>query len=107
MYEELIAITEEGEIPFEKLSLDEIVRRMHNPTRPDSYRHTYMVYIEDKPKKEIYQAALTMFHTSDSLPTCAAFCGILSEISEQKAGFLDFDGWTKICEEELRKYSSQ
>ena len=106
-YQELMAITDQGQIPYEKLPLDEIVRRMHNPTMPDNYRHTCMVYIRDKPKKEIYQVALTVFRTSNSLPICAAVCGVLSEISEQKAGFLDFDGWSKICEEELRKHSSR
>ena len=68
----------------------------------DEYRQILMRYIAKKPKEEIFREALRVFE-SDSLPACAIFCGILSEISEEKADFLDFDAWTKICKKQVDK----
>ncbi len=88
---------------FDKITLDEIVTMMlGQPSLRDAYRHTCMVYIQKKAKKEVFEAALRVF-ASDSLPTCAAFCGVLSKVSDKKAEFLDFDGWTKICQKQLKR----
>ena len=103
MYQSLTIKTATGDIPCETLSLNDIVAAMENPALPDNYRHTCMVYIKAKPKEEILKKALEVLKTSNSLPTSAAFCGVLAEISENKAGFLDFDGWIEICQRELEK----
>ncbi len=77
---------------------------MEKPSTSDNFRYTLMVYIKGdtktkgKPKDEILKKALDLFKNSDSLPTCAAFSGILNEISDKKAAFLDFDNWIKILE---------
>jgi hypothetical protein len=68
----------------------------------DEYRQILMRYIAKKPKEEIFREALRVFE-SDSLPACAIFCGILSEISEEKADFLDFNAWTEICKKQVNK----
>lgn len=103
MYQSLTFKTATGDIPYDKLSLNDIVAAMENPALPDNYRHTCMVYIKGKPKEEIVKKALEVLKTSDSLPTSGAFCGVLAEILETKAGFLDFDGWIEICQKELEK----
>jgi hypothetical protein len=71
---------------------------------PDNERHVLMEYISKKPKEEIYKTALTVFE-SDSLPACAIFCGILTEISEEnpKPDFLNFGAWTEICKKHVSK----
>ena len=69
---------------------------------PDNERHVLMEYIEKKPKEEIFKTALKVFE-SDSLPACAIFCGVLFEISDEKADFLDFDKWTEICKKQINK----
>ena len=99
-----LSVTKNGvKTSLDEISLDEIVNLMlEKPTLGDDYRRTCMAHIKKKPKKEIFEKALIVF-ASDSLPTCAAFCGVLSDISDEKARFLDFDGWTKICQEQLRK----
>jgi len=89
-------------LPVKQLSLDEIILIMENPTVTDKNRRVCMIYIKNKPKKEVLQKALGVLKKSDSLPTCAAFCGILNEIADTKAEFLDFKGWIKICEKELQ-----
>ena len=104
-YQGLVKKTDNEQVPYENLSLDEIVDNMVSPTLPDNYRHVCMVYIKNKPREEIFKKALQVLHTSDSLLTCAAFCGVLSEISDNKAAFLDFEGWIKICENELKSNS--
>ena len=84
--------------------MDEIVEKMQNPNISEENRHTGMVYIKRiRPKKKIFKKALKVLETSNSLPTCAAFMGVLSAISESKADFLDFEGWIKICQGELEK----
>ncbi|MBW2149262.1 MAG: hypothetical protein JRG73_02615 [Deltaproteobacteria bacterium] len=107
-YEGLAKITNKETIPFEKLSLDEIVRFMNDPTMSHKERHTCMVYIKKKPKEEVFKKALEVLKNSDSLYTCAAFCGVLSEVSIKKSKFLDsfpfdFEEWISVCEEELNK----
>lgn len=102
IYHELIRETSDGKkVPYKELSLDEIVKQMSKGSMHDTYRRTCMIYIKEKPKMEVFAKALSVFETSDYLPTCAAFCGVLSEISDEKAKFLDFDAWIKICKEQL------
>lgn len=103
-YEGMIYVDENGrETNVEDFSLDEMVRHMHNGLMPHSDRRDYMVYVIKKPHREIYKEALEVFKKSQSMYVCAAFCGVLSEVSEKKADFLDFDGWIEICEEELNR----
>jgi hypothetical protein len=85
-----------------KVPLDLIVDMMISNEMDDDSRHGYMQYIVKRPKEDVFKEALRVFE-SDSLPTCAAFCGILSEISEEKADFLDFDAWTEICKKQVNK----
>ena len=73
---------------------------------PDNDRRVLMEYISKKPKKEIFKTAIKVFE-SDSLPACAIFGGILSEISEEKADFLDFDRWKEICKKQVDKQQSK
>jgi len=103
MYQDLQANEDRGVIPFKQLSLDEIVERMENPYFPDEYRHTCMVYVQEKPRGEVFRKVLEVLQHSDSLPTCAAFCGVLSKISDEKSPFLDFEGWIRVCQSQLRK----
>lgn len=106
MYSPLTLNTADGnipleEIPHDEIPLDKIVTVMlTKPDMPDSLRHTCMAYINRCPRDEIFKIALTVFE-SDCLLTCAAFCGVLSEISDEKAEFLDFEGWSKICRKHL------
>jgi hypothetical protein len=68
----------------------------------DSDRRVIMEYISKKPKEDIFKTAIKVFE-SDSLPACAIFGGVLYEISEKKADFLDFDAWTEICKKQINK----
>ena len=102
MYQSLTFKTATGDIPYDKLSLNDIVAAMENPALPDNYRHTCMVYIKGKPKEEIVKS----FGSIKNIGFVTykwGFCGVLAEILETKAGFLDFDGWIEICQKELEK----
>lgn len=102
-YQQLYFVEFDNEISFDVLSLDEIVERMENPTMSHETRSYCMPYIKRKTNKEIFEKSIDVLENSDSLPTCAAFCGVLYEISEKRTDFLDFDGWTIICEENLKE----
>lgn len=101
MYRSLVIKTDSGDVAPDKVSLHVLVDMMLKQTdMPDDHRYRLMAYIVSRPKEEIFREALIVFE-SDSLPTCAAFCGILSRISDEKANFLDFDAWTKICQKQV------
>lgn len=92
-----------GDIPIEMMSFDEVINVMENdPNMTTIYRAACMVYISHKPDKEILQKALQVLETSDSLPTCAAFMGVLYNKVGPDAAFLDFENWIKICREKLK-----
>lgn len=82
--------------------IDALVRSLI--VAPDNERQVIMEYISKKPKEEIFKMSLTVFE-SDSLPACAIFCGILTEISEEnpKPDFLNFDAWAEICKKHVNK----
>jgi len=104
IYPNLIYKTADKDIPIEEFSLDQVVKMMEeDPAMSDSYRAACMVYIKNKPHKEVLQKAFEVLKMSESLPACAAFMGVLSDIIGLKAAPLDFEGWIKICEEELKK----
>jgi hypothetical protein len=82
--------------------IDLLIKYLSSDTYSDTDRRIIMEYISKKPKKEIFKTAIKVFE-SDSLSACAIFCGILSDISEEKADFLDFDAWTEICKKQVNK----
>jgi len=101
----IVAITDTGEVFVHKFSLKEIISTMEDPTLSHEARLMCMFYVKARPKEQVFQKALTVLKSSNSLFTCAAFCGILSEISDDKAEFLDFKGWCEICQKELKTFS--
>ncbi len=85
------------------MSFDDVINVMENdPNMTTIYRAACMVYISNKPNKEILQKALKVLKTSDSLPTCAAFMGVLYHKVGPNAAVLDFENWIRICREELK-----
>lgn len=102
-----LAIEKNGEsISVSKLSVKEIALLMEQPTTSHTNRHSMMADIYEKHQiKETYEVALDVLENSDSLPTCAAFCGILKKIYIGKApkSILDFESWKSICKSELKK----
>ncbi len=73
------------------------------PNIRDATRHALMHHIAKRPKDEVIPEALKILRDSDSLPACAATCGILSSMLGEKAGFMEFGEWIKVCEEQLGK----
>lgn len=82
----------------EELSTAELFKELEDPRLPNNIRHTLMVYIINKPEKEICTEAVKLLKNSDSLPASAATCGILDSKFKSKAQFLDFVAWKKFCE---------
>ena len=110
--EQLIATTPSGKVSYRNFDLDELIRRMEDPFLPAHYRRLCMPGIKFKPKKQILEKALEVLLKSHSLPTCAAFCGVLralldegvfGERPEGQPAFLDFQSWRALCEAELRE----
>jgi hypothetical protein len=94
--------TERGKVKLKDLPLDEIVKVMLDPLVSHDRRRRCMPYVTKRPKHEVLQKAMVVFR-SDSLPTCAGFCGVLSHMLGNEAEFLDFDGWLEACEKELAR----
>ncbi|MGD2093516.1 MAG: hypothetical protein PVH77_00750 [Phycisphaerales bacterium] len=88
-------------IEADKLSTFELFQHLQSPNFPQNHIPSMMSHISDKPKNEICESAKDILEHSDSLTACAATCGILRKILGDKAPFLAFEQWAKICEEEL------
>lgn len=98
--------TPEGKtINMNELPTKELFLYMESPNTPKEQIPSLMAYISNKDKKEVLLEAKRTLQFSDSLPACAATCGILSKILGGKAQFLAFDDWIKACDEELNKYN--
>lgn len=106
-YKKLSVLKGDEQIPFGNLSTDEILERMESQAMTHEKRNYCMVYLQDKPQIELYEQGLRILKNSDSLPTCAAICGVIKELSGNELYFLDFDGWIKICEENLAKIEAE
>jgi len=99
-------------VGISELSIKEIASIMERPNVTHAERHSAMADIYEKHQiRETYIAALDILENSDSLPTCAAFCGVLRKIYDGEipstAIFLAFDYWEDICREELAKLENQ
>jgi hypothetical protein len=90
-------------VSAEKLSTTELFMYLESPAFPKEHLPSIMAHIAKKPKKEVCLEAKRILQFSDSLPACAATCGILNKVLGNKAQFLAFDDWIKACEEELTK----
>jgi len=55
------------------------------------------------PDNEIYESAYDILKASESLEACAITTSILRNKYGTKATFMDFDGWLKVINEELKK----
>jgi hypothetical protein len=99
---EKLAITKDGEtVNIDELPTSKLFVLLENPTIPKEYIRSLMADIIQRPKQEICKEAKRIFETSDSLTACAATCGILSNVLGNKAEFLAFSDWAKICDAEL------
>lgn len=87
----------------DKLSTSELFNELEHPGLPKEQIMPMMNHIGKKPKKEILYNAKRILQSSDSLVACVATCGILNKMLGNRAFFIDFDSWLKICEEELSK----
>jgi hypothetical protein len=85
-------------------SVDALTDYLIKEAATDDDRQVLMEYISKKPKDEIFNKAIQVFD-SDSLPACAIFCGILSDISEEnpEPDFLNFGAWAEICRKHVNK----
>lgn len=86
-----------------KLSTSELFLWLESLNMPKEYIPSLMADIAAKPKKEVSLEAKQILQSSDSLWACAATCGILKKVLGDKAPFLAFEDWIKVCEEELSK----
>ena len=84
------------------LSTVDLFRHLQSPNLPKDHITAMMGHIANKPKNEICQSAKDLLEHSDSLIACAATCGILRNILGDKAPFLAFDQWIKVCKNELQ-----
>lgn len=87
-------------IDLNSLSTTELFEGLLSPSLPKEHIPAIMSYIVEKPKSEICRSAGELLKQSDSLVACAATCGILIRVLGEKAPFLDFEKWLKICENE-------
>jgi hypothetical protein len=94
------------DIDAEMMSTKELFDGLEDVKISDEIRNQVMSYIVRKPKIEVYTEALRVLKNSDSLFASAATCGILYKLLGEKAEFLDFDMWTKICEQEISTNST-
>jgi hypothetical protein len=86
------------------LFTSELFLWLESPYMSKEHLPAMMAHIAKKPKNEILLNAKRILQSSDSLPASAATCGILAEVLEgEKAEFMAFQDWLKVCEEELNK----
>lgn len=104
VYMTLSMTTPDGKIQdANKFSTSELFLWLESPNTPKEHIPSLMAHIANKPKKEVCLEAKRILQSSDSLPGSAATCGILYKVLGDKAPFLDFEGWLKVCEEEISK----
>lgn len=90
-------------VPIDQFSVTELFRILESPSLPKEHIPPLMACIANKPKNEVLQEAKRVLQDSDSLLACAATCGILTKILGDKADFLAFDDWIRVCVEEMQK----
>lgn len=97
-----LTYTKDGETTsVDKLSTSHLFVLLESRLISSEERSYLMRYIKSRPKKEILTHAKSILEGSDSLPACAAICGILKEILGDRADFLEFEQWSKVCAQEL------
>jgi hypothetical protein len=97
-----LTITQDGKKQsVDELPTSELFLHLEGPSIAKEHIPAMMAHIAKKPKNEVYLYAKRILESSDSLPACAATCGILSKMVGEKAPFLAFDDWSKVCQQEL------
>jgi esterase/lipase len=105
MYQDVYFTTPSGKtIEIKNLTAFEIYKYAETPFVPVEHRRVMMLYISQKPKKDILESSLNILRNSESLDACAVACGVLKNtLKRNDVNFMDFDGWIKAINEELKK----
>lgn len=97
-----LTITRNDEkIKADNLSTFELFQYLQSTSLAKDHIPSMMGHIANKPKNEVCESAKDILEHSDSLIACAATCGVLRKVLGDKAPFLAFEQWIKVCDKEL------
>lgn len=90
-----------NKVSLKSLTAVQLFDLLARPSSSELMRQSLMTYILEKPKAEVLCACDTVLQKFDSLPACAAACGVLARVLGNRADFLDFKAWREVCQSEI------